>query len=83
MKRCGNCGIDYPDDANYCVNCGRQLQRLPAAPRGKRVGGGWNIFLLTLFGSLLLSWVLITVFHLPVFILGAFLPLFWLRGRKR
>lgn len=82
MKRCASCGIDYPDDANYCVNCGRPPERLPPgrAPRAARAG--WKVFALTLGGSLLLSWMLIAVFHLPIFILGAFLPLFWSWGRK-
>ena len=39
--------------------------------------GTCNLFWFTLAGSLLLSWLLAAVFHLPVFILGAIVPLFW------
>ena len=79
MKICEQCRQAYPDSANYCMACGRLL--VPAdeeqpQPGGKS-GGNWNLFWLTLGGSLLLSWVLIAVFHLPVFILGAVLPLLW------
>lgn len=82
MKRCTRCGIDYQDTANYCVNCGSALSaRSPARGREQRKAG-FDVFFLTLAGSLLLSWVLIAVFNLPIFILGAFLPLFWMRGRR-
>jgi hypothetical protein len=45
-------------------------------------GGNWYLFWITLGGSLVLSWLLMTVFHLPVFILGAVLPLVWFSRKK-
>ena len=88
MKNCATCQLNYPDAANYCSVCGKALvaaepvpgnhrQTLPTAKKGN-----WKLFWLTLGGSLLLTWVMVVVFDLPVFILGAFLPLFWLGSSK-
>ena len=85
MKICEPCQQTYPNAANYCTVCGRQLTVLAEnneAREGKS-RGNWTLFWLTLGGSLLLSWVLMTVFNLPVFILGAILPLFWIAGNKK
>lgn len=84
MKECDFCHRRNPEEARYCMECGRRLPEPPAAekPRWKfNLGGGGRPFLLTLGGSLLLSFVLIAVFKLPIFILAAFLPLLWTRKR--
>lgn len=51
-------------------------------PPGGSLASGFGTMFLTLALSLLISYVLMTVFHLPIFFLGAVLPLFWL-GRRR
>ncbi len=64
------------------MNCGQLLE--PRRPE-KKTEIRWsnsNIFLLTLGGSLLLSWLMIAVFNLPVFFLAAFLPLLWSTWKK-
>lgn len=79
MKICEQCQQSYPDDARYCMACGKILtlvEEQQGQPAGNK-GGNWQLFWLTLGGSLALSWLLIAVFHLPVFILGAILPLVW------
>ncbi|MEX2366613.1 MAG: zinc ribbon domain-containing protein [Pseudohongiellaceae bacterium] len=82
MKICTACGNSNPAGASFCMHCGRRL-----ADRTKAGPGPWNtgstgIFLLTLGASLLLSFILIGVFKLPIFILGAFLPLFWFNRKS-
>ena len=79
MKKCEQCGQTFPDHANYCMTCGKSLATVHEQPG--RIDAenhrGWKVFWLTLGGSLLLSWLLVAVLHLPVFIIGAFLPLIW------
>lgn len=79
MKFCEQCQLDYPDQARYCMQCGRELAPAPEKRQSgeRHAAGDWRVFWLTLGGSLALSWLLIAVFHLPVFIIGAFLPLLW------
>ncbi len=61
------------------MNCGSALVSAPSGQGGRerRNVRGWQVFWLTLGGSLVLSWLLVAVLHLPVFIIGAFLPLLW------
>lgn len=84
MKICETCQVSYPDSANYCTKCGKLLTKnsLGESFPGTKPGG-WNMFWITLTGSLVVSFVLVAVFHLPVFILGAVLPLFWLDKIKK
>ena len=84
MKICETCQVNYPDSANYCANCGNMLIQVDQEESfsGNKTGR-WNLFWLTLIGSLAISFVLIAVFQLPVFILGAILPLFWLDKLKK
>lgn len=78
MKICESCRVTYACDAYYCMTCGKPLVQAFEEPVERhRKGRGWNLFWISLCVSLMLSWVLIAVFHLPVFILGAILPLFW------
>lgn len=70
MIVCPTCRQPNPEEARYCMQCGRSVEfRL-------------DIFALSLIGSLALTLILTLVFGLPVFILGAFLPFFWLRRKK-
>jgi len=75
-----------PDHAKYCSQCGKKLELIETKQADKiernKTTGSWNLFWLTLGGSLLLSWLLMAVFHLPVFILGVFLPLLWFSSKK-
>ena len=85
MKICPRCQTVYPPEARYCVQCGSLLEyRQEGGNGGFKAPGnsGINIFLLTLAGSLVLSCLLIAVFKLPIFILGAILPLLWFSRRK-
>ena len=83
MKICEQCRARYPDEANYCMTCGRQLVQMERDREPeKRFSEGWNLFFLTLAASLVLSWVFIAVLGLPIFILGAILPLFWFTRKK-
>jgi len=61
------------------MNCGSALVSAPSGQGGRerRNVRGRQVFWLTLGGSLVLSWLLVAVLHLPVFIIGAFLPLLW------
>lgn len=81
MKICTQCQHGNPPDANYCMHCGYRLEdNAPDQDPLKQAAGtenGWSVFWLTLDGSLVLSWLLIAVLHLPVLIIGAFLPLLW------
>ena len=81
MKICAHCQQGNPSDAKYCMNCGNRLDvGEPGQANRKPPAGaerGWPVFWLTLGGSLVLSWLLIAVLHLPVLIIGAFLPLLW------
>jgi len=86
MKICKQCQQNYPDHSNYCLYCGKPLEladkEQPAQMDMNKFAGSWKLFWFTLGGSLLLSWVLMAVFHLPVFILGVFLPLLWFCRKK-
>ncbi len=86
MKICKQCQQNYPDHANYCSHCGKQLELIgkeqPEQIDRNKTVGTWSLFWLTLGGSLFLSWLLIAIFHLPVFILGLFLPLLWFSSKK-
>jgi hypothetical protein len=42
-----------------------------------------SYFTLSLLISLVITVILTAVFHLPIFILGAFLPLFWRRKQPK
>lgn len=84
MKICEWCSSQNPDGANYCMRCGHELAAV-GQNHGDDSGGpgaNWPLFWLTLGGSLVLSWLLMVVFHLPVFILGAILPLVWFSRKK-
>lgn len=88
--RCPNCSANLSRDARYCSQCGLQLQRPPAQPMRSEGGlgnwlGGLGTLMGTLMFSLIISLVLTAIFHFPIFILGAFLPLFWFgrRGTRR
>lgn len=79
MKFCEQCQQSWPEHARYCMNCGRALVSATSGhdDRERRNARGWQMFWLTLGGSLVLSWLLVALLHLPVFIIGAFLPLLW------
>ena len=81
MKICSSCGASQPDEARYCMRCGRSLPE-PMPHVGSRRHGGWNLLALSLGASLLLSVVLMFVFHLPILFLAGFLPLLWLGKGK-
>ncbi len=86
MKICKQCQQNFPDHANYCLHCGNPLELIDkeqsAQMSPNKIFGSWKLFWFSLGGSLLLSWILVVVFHLPVFILGAFLPLLWFSSKK-
>jgi len=87
MKICKQCRQNYPDHANYCMDCGKPLELTEEEEANQiednKTASSWNLFWFTLGGSLLLSWLLMAVFHLPVFILGVFLPLLWFRSKSK
>lgn len=82
---CPHCGQPLTEGGAFCPFCGRPVPAPQhpelAEPAGteteQRFGGSW--FWITLLGSLGLTAILTLVFHLPIFILGAFLPFFWVR----
>ena len=93
MAKCNRCQRTNPDEAKFCMSCGNRLTaqhstdadvRKPGLDGNKSAGqdGNWQLFWITLIGSLLISWLLFAVFHLPIFILGAILPLFWFSRKK-
>lgn len=86
MKICKQCQQNYPDHAKYCSQCGKKLELIGEEQADKiernKTTSSWKLFWLTLGGSLLLSWLLMAVFHLPVFILGVFLPLLWYSSKQ-
>jgi hypothetical protein len=62
------------------MNCGEpMLQKQDVSDDKPFTLAGINLFMLSILGSLALSMLLIFMFRLPVFILAAFLPLFWFR----
>jgi hypothetical protein len=79
MKFCEQCHKTCPDHARFCMICGNALISAPPERGAEEVRNtrGWQVFWLTLGGSLVLSWLLVAVLHLPIFIIGAFLPLLW------
>lgn len=84
MMICPRCAHRNPDDARFCMNCGEPLGQ----PRGgvseqahRGTIGGFSAFGLSLAASLLLSFVLMYVLKLPIFLLFGFLPLLWWRRR--
>jgi hypothetical protein len=73
----------FTENARFCPQCGSLLNRPDAFETEPSVQGtGWDRFFLMLVGSIGVSVLLTMVFHIPIFILGAVLPMFWLR-RKR
>lgn len=84
---CPFCSAAMPENAKFCPQCGQFVAKTTMPPNEDSAAGGFQsgfgTFALTLAGSLLLSAILMVVFHLPVLILGAVLPLFWLRPRGR
>jgi hypothetical protein len=57
------------------------LHEAPVEP-GRFFSKGWSVFLISLVLSLGFSFLLMMVFHIPIFIVGGLLPLLWL-GRRR
>lgn len=48
MKICEQCQQSYPDDANYCINCGKLLSVAKSRPGEDSLkGGNWQLFWLT------------------------------------
>lgn len=81
--RCPNCSAQAPENARFCPQCGTLLEQPPVlSSPTPGPAAGWTTFLMTLGLSLLASLILTTVFHLPIFFLGAVLPFFWF-GRRR
>ena len=80
MIVCPACRQPNPENARYCMQCGTPLER--PAPETGQLKPRLDIFALSLLGSLILTVILSVILGWPVFILGAFLPFFWLR-RKR
>jgi hypothetical protein len=81
---CPQCSVAVPQEARFCPQCGVQLvfPQHPASSSGD-FSVGWGRFFMSLGLSLALTLVLTLVFHLPIFILGATLPLFWMSQRKQ
>jgi len=84
MKTCKQCGHANPWQAKYCMYCGTKLaDETFGEPVNNHQGrANCNLFWLTLGGSLLLTWIMVVVFHLPIFFLGALLPLIWFSRKK-
>jgi hypothetical protein len=87
MMFCQSCGETLVEGSRFCHQCGQKApvtERFsePPPPEGLSAKPRLDWFLLTLLGSLGLTLILTLVFHLPIFILGAFLPFFWqVRGK--
>jgi len=75
---CQYCSGEIPANARFCPQCGANLAPPPlyGKPQSSLTALGLSL-LISLAVTILLS----MVFHIPIFILGAFLPLFW-RGRR-
>ena len=80
MKICSSCTTANPDAAHYCMRCGQALPDAADAPAQPR-RSGWSVLAMSVAGSLLVSFILIYVFRLPVFLLFGFLPLLWWRRK--
>lgn len=80
---CPNCSAEVPMNARFCPQCGFMLVvHEPSPEKSGFFSGEWTPFFMSLALSLALSYILIMVFHLPIFLLGGVLPFFWL-GRRR
>lgn len=81
--QCIHCSANAPKDAHFCPQCGYQLvsSQHPVSYLAKP-SYAWGTLLMTLCLSIGLSLLLTVVFHLPIFILAAALPLLWV-GRRR
>lgn len=42
--RCAKCGVDLPDDANFCLKCGKKLRREPRKEKSKRPNGTGSVY---------------------------------------
>ena len=82
MKMCVHCQTNNPQSARFCMACGGELNVIESESRPAFNFAGLNLFMLSLFGSIALSVILIFVFRLPVFFLAAFLPLLWAGSKK-
>ena len=80
MKACERCKAANPDTAHYCMQCGQPLvfTVIDDEPASR---AGFGTLALSLLASLALSFVLMFVFRLPVFLVFGFLPLLWWRKR--
>lgn len=90
---CPSCHLTLPETENqnpiqFCPFCGEKLPAHVAQPITEvevtptLSSYPMVIFMGTLLLSLTMTWVLNTVFHFPIFIAGAFLPLlFWPRKK--
>jgi hypothetical protein len=82
---CTGCGARLIDQARFCHLCGAPVARVDPDPKESLPGStrlevlGWSL----LGGTLLVSLILMFVFQWPVFILGALLPFFGWRRRRR
>jgi hypothetical protein len=89
---CPHCLKPLPETDNinpiqYCPFCGEKLPPHMAKPIievevAPSPTNSIAIFMGTLLLTLALTWLLNTVFHLPIFIAGAFLPLFFWPRKK-
>ncbi len=81
MKLCPVCGYHNTDNANYCSQCGNLMEAAPSAGSENRqkvqLKLNFGVSLLSLLLSLVLTYVLTTFFHLPIYIFGLFLPFFF------
>jgi len=80
---CPQCSAPVPKDARFCPQCGCLLvsfQHDTDSPG--HASRGWSRFFMSLGLSLGLTAMLTLVFHLPIFILGAFLPWFWISKKQ-
>jgi len=80
---CTRCQNALPEGARFCPRCGFPVETgQPVYPPVEgELKPRFSIFWLSLLGSLALTGILTLVLGWPVFILGAFLPLFWFRRR--
>ena len=55
MKICNNCGIQVPDDSQFCPNCGQAITSAPISVKEDKPSAGLNIlaFLFPLVGLIL------------------------------
>lgn len=82
MICCPHCQTSLPEQANFCYQCGMPLDRMPSRTfpsLENKAAFGLDSFAISIIASLALTGLLVFVFHLPIFIFGAFLPFFWRR----